>query len=123
MRHRYLAAAIALALVGTLHAAHAAAAPRQDARDSRTTAANTARNDKAMPTSVTNLETVKVTARRYEETLQDVPIAVTALTARALTDNNVRNLAKNPAGLAVSRRRLGHAIQRRCSDRRPVGIR
>ncbi|MHB8570902.1 MAG: TonB-dependent receptor, partial [Metallibacterium sp.] len=93
MRHRYLAAAIALALVGTLHAAHAAAAPRQDARDSRTTAANTARNDKAMPTSVTNLETVKVTARRYEETLQDVPIAVTALTARALTDNNVQNLA------------------------------
>ncbi|EQD64738.1 TonB-dependent receptor, partial [mine drainage metagenome] len=42
---------------------------------------------------VTNLETVKVTARRYEETLQDVPIAVTALTARALTDNNVQNLA------------------------------
>lgn len=40
----------------------------------------------------TTLDTVVVTARRREESLQDVPVAVTALTAAALEALNVKNL-------------------------------
>ncbi|HEX3125564.1 MAG TPA: TonB-dependent receptor, partial [Rhodanobacteraceae bacterium] len=39
-----------------------------------------------------SLETITVTARRREETLQDVPIAITALSARTLETLNVQNL-------------------------------
>ncbi len=39
-----------------------------------------------------SLETITVTARRREETLQDVPIAVTALSAATLEARNVQNL-------------------------------
>jgi iron complex outermembrane receptor protein len=39
------------------------------------------------------LEAVKVTARKREETLQDVPIAVSAFTAQTLFKQNVQNLA------------------------------
>jgi iron complex outermembrane receptor protein len=39
------------------------------------------------------LETVTVTARKREESLRDVPVAVTALTAEGLERLNVRNLA------------------------------
>ncbi len=77
MSHRSLAPAIALALAG--HAGLAHAQGQANAAPARST-------------SVTNLETVTVTARRYEETLQDVPIAVTALTHRALQVQNVQNL-------------------------------
>ena len=41
---------------------------------------------------VTSLEGITVTARRREETLQDVPIAVTALSAKTLDTLNVQNL-------------------------------
>ncbi|MHB8679409.1 MAG: TonB-dependent receptor [Rudaea sp.] len=41
---------------------------------------------------VTSLESITVTARRREEMLQDVPIAVTALTAQKLDSLNVQNL-------------------------------
>ena len=41
----------------------------------------------------TNLEAIKVTARKREETLQEVPVAVTAFTADALDKLNVRDLA------------------------------
>ncbi|MBU6405170.1 MAG: TonB-dependent receptor plug domain-containing protein, partial [Proteobacteria bacterium] len=85
--------AIAIALSAGTHMAHAAPAPASNARAGDAAASARAPAHKSTTTSVTNLETVKVTARRYEETLQDVPIAVTALTARALTDNNVQSLA------------------------------
>ncbi|WP_243039810.1 TonB-dependent receptor [Dyella sedimenti] len=45
------------------------------------------------PANVTQLEGVKVTARKREETLQDVPIAVSAFTAQTLFNQNVQNLA------------------------------
>src|SRR5690242_2572508 len=38
------------------------------------------------------IEQVVVTARRREETLQDVPVAITALTADQLLEQNVRTL-------------------------------
>ena len=41
----------------------------------------------------TTLETVKVTARKREETLQEVPVAVTAFTADALDKLNVEDLS------------------------------
>lgn len=41
----------------------------------------------------TTLETVKVTARKREETLQEVPVAVTAFTADTLDKLNVRDLS------------------------------
>ena len=93
MQRHHLSAAVTVVLgyaVAGAHAATAAPAGNQSAAKS----VHSAQKSSAPPhDSVTNLETVKVTARRYEETLQDMPIAVTALTARALTDNNVQNLA------------------------------
>ena len=41
----------------------------------------------------TTLESVKVTARKREETLQEVPVAVTAFTSEALDKLNVRDLS------------------------------
>ena len=41
----------------------------------------------------TTLESIKVTARKREETLQEVPVAVTAFTADALDRLNVRDLS------------------------------
>jgi iron complex outermembrane receptor protein len=40
----------------------------------------------------TTLETVTVTARKREETIQDVPVAVTAFTAQALDKLNIRDI-------------------------------
>lgn len=48
--------------------------------------------DQSKPVNAKQLETVIVTARKREETLQDVPIAVTAFTAEKLFDENVQNL-------------------------------
>lgn len=48
--------------------------------------------DQAKRENVKQLETVTVTARKREETLQDVPIAVTAFTSKKLFDENVQNL-------------------------------
>jgi len=48
---------------------------------------------KPKPAAVTNLETIMVTARRYEESLQDIPIAVSAFNARSLFEQNVQTLA------------------------------
>jgi iron complex outermembrane receptor protein len=42
--------------------------------------------------AVTTLETVRVTARKREETLQDVPVAVTALTAEQLDKLAIKDL-------------------------------
>ena len=41
----------------------------------------------------TTLEAVKVTARKREETLQEVPVAVTAFTADTLDKLNVKDLS------------------------------
>ncbi|MBV8503261.1 MAG: TonB-dependent receptor [Paucibacter sp.] len=41
---------------------------------------------------INTLETVTVTARRREETLKDVPVAVTALSAEALESKDIKNL-------------------------------
>ncbi|MCD9087738.1 TonB-dependent receptor [Stenotrophomonas sp. SY1] len=43
--------------------------------------------------SATNLDTIVVTARKREETLQEVPVAVTAFTAEALDKLNVQDLS------------------------------
>ncbi|WP_426689870.1 TonB-dependent receptor [Rhodanobacter ginsengiterrae] len=45
------------------------------------------------PVNAKQLEQVTVTARKREETLQDVPIAVSAFTAASLFKQNVQNLA------------------------------
>ena len=44
-------------------------------------------------TKATQLDTITVTARKREETLQEVPVAVTAFTAESLDRLNVRDLA------------------------------
>ena len=41
----------------------------------------------------TQLQTVTVTARKREETLQDVPVAVTAFTSEALDKLNIQDIA------------------------------
>jgi iron complex outermembrane receptor protein len=41
----------------------------------------------------TNLDSIKVTARKREETLQEVPVAVTAFTSEALDKMNVQDIA------------------------------
>ena len=52
----------------------------------------------------TQLDTVTVTARKREETLQDVPVAVTAFTPEALDTLNIKDLATDQVAreLAVS---------------------
>ena len=47
----------------------------------------------ANPTQAKKLDQVTVTARKREETLQDVPIAVSAFTEQSLYNQNVQNLA------------------------------
>ncbi|SFS04139.1 iron complex outermembrane recepter protein [Dyella sp. OK004] len=47
----------------------------------------------ARPAEAKKLEEIKVTARKREETLQDVPIAVSAFTSAALFKQNVQNLS------------------------------
>src|SRR4051812_40720385 len=42
--------------------------------------------------SATGIESIVVTARRREESLQDVPVAISALTADQLQTQNVRTL-------------------------------
>ena len=43
--------------------------------------------------SPTNLDSIKVTARKREETLQEVPVAVTAFTSEALDKMNVQDIS------------------------------
>ena len=43
--------------------------------------------------SATNLDSITVTARKREETLQEVPIAVTAFTSEALDKMNVQDIS------------------------------
>ena len=60
-------------------------APSAWAQESTTATESTARN-------ATTLDVVTVTARKREETLQEVPVAVTAFTSEALDKLNVRDL-------------------------------
>ena len=57
------------------------------------------------PSDSVTIEDIVVTAQRREERLQDVPIAVTAVTAATLTKSGVTNstdLAQSVAGLTIS---------------------
>jgi iron complex outermembrane receptor protein len=78
-----LAIATLLALPAALPAAEPAAAAPADAPATD----KTKKQEDAM-----SLEGITVTARRREETLQDVPIAVTALSAATLEARNVQSL-------------------------------
>ena len=89
MQQRHLPVAITFALIANAHAA----APQANAQAEAKPASSRQRSGEPPAESVTNLETIKVTARRYQETLQDVPIAVTAFTSRALFDQNVQDLS------------------------------
>jgi iron complex outermembrane receptor protein len=76
MKHNYLSLAIGCVLL----------APSAWAQD----AANA--TEAAPTSSATTLDAVTVTARKREETLQEVPVAVTAFTAATLDRLNVRDL-------------------------------
>ncbi|MBB1087514.1 TonB-dependent receptor [Lysobacter sp. SG-8] len=78
MNRKHLTIAIACALV----------APAAWAQDASTTSTDPARG-----ASATNLDTVVVTARKREETLQDVPVAVTAFTADTLDTLAVEDIS------------------------------
>src|SRR4249919_169032 len=80
MKRKYLSLAIGSVLVSALASPVAWA---QDTAPSEATQANKA----------TNLGAVTVTARKREETLQEVPVAVTAFTADALDKLNVEDLS------------------------------
>jgi len=79
MKRKQLSLAIGGALVGSLLAAAPAMAQEQGSQ--------------AKGPKTTNLDSVKVTARKREETLQEVPVAVTAFTADALDKLNVQDLS------------------------------
>ncbi|WP_457395390.1 TonB-dependent receptor plug domain-containing protein, partial [Roseateles sp. P5_E1] len=81
MKRKYLSLAIGSVLVSAL------SSPVVWAQDATPSGA-TNRDAKA-----TNLGTVTVTARKREETLQSVPVAVTAFTADALDKLNVEDLS------------------------------
>jgi iron complex outermembrane receptor protein len=76
---------LAIAALLALSATSAVAEP--DAADP-----NPQKGEKAVDADATSLEGITVTARRREETLQDVPVAVTALSARTLETLNVQDL-------------------------------
>ena len=80
MKRKQLSVAIGSVLVGSLLAAAPALAQQEQ-------------QDAVAGQKTTTLESVKVTARKREETLQEVPVAVTAFTADALDKLNVRDLA------------------------------
>jgi iron complex outermembrane receptor protein len=84
MKRTHLSLAIGL-VVGLSCGATVYAADAPQSTDSTTTTAKTA--------DAKQLEGVKVTARKREETLQDVPIAVSAFTAQSLYNQNVQNLS------------------------------
>ena len=70
----------------TLAIALGIAAPAAFAQDATAT-------DEASTRSTTTLDAVKVTARKREETIQDVPVAVTAFTPELLDKLNIRDLS------------------------------
>jgi iron complex outermembrane recepter protein len=75
MKRTYLSLAVTLALAGTTPAL-----------------AQTATGESASRADSATLEAVTVTARKREETLQDVPIAVTAFTPEAIDKLNIRDI-------------------------------
>ena len=79
--HRHLAVAIAAVLLAPPMLVQSAAA-QQAATDTSTDTADSQ-----------TLEAIMVTARKREETIQDVPVAVTAFTSEALDRLNVRDIA------------------------------
>jgi len=68
--------------------AHGAAAQQAPAADAQAAQSDAGQAQGAIAT----LDTVTVTARRREETLKDVPVAVTALTAATLETRNIQDL-------------------------------
>ena len=62
------------------------------AQEAATAATASAQSASEASDAKERMETVTVTARRREETLQDVPVAVTALSAQALETLDVKNL-------------------------------
>ncbi|MBW3549760.1 MAG: TonB-dependent receptor, partial [Proteobacteria bacterium] len=86
----YLSLAIGCALLAPT--AWAQDIPEQGAADQSAATQDTTAQDRAA-TPRTTLEAVTVTARKREETLQDVPVAVTAFTADALDRLAVEDLS------------------------------
>ncbi|OOG56645.1 TonB-dependent receptor [Rhodanobacter sp. C03] len=84
MKRTYLSLAIGLATTGLLFAAPLYA--QQSSESSTTT-------EQSKPANAKQLGQITVTARKRAETLQDVPIAVSAFTADSLYTQNVQNLA------------------------------
>ncbi len=82
MKRKQLSVSIHGVLALSLLATMPAMAQQQDQQDAA-----------AGPKTTTTLETIKVTARKREETLQEVPVAVTAFTSEALDKLNVRDLS------------------------------
>ncbi|WP_408952266.1 TonB-dependent receptor [Lysobacter sp. Hz 25] len=89
MRHRLLSVAIGVAMSMQLSAVRAQEV--QGASTQTRTEAEAAPGESEKKT--TQLESITVTARKREETLQDVPVAVSAFTASALFKQNVQTLA------------------------------
>jgi len=77
MKRKHLSLAIGCVLLSSVPVAWA-----QDAAPAASTPA----------TNATTLDSVKVTARKREETLQDVPVAVTAFTPETLDKLNIKDL-------------------------------
>jgi iron complex outermembrane receptor protein len=84
-----LAIAALLSLSAIVHADPTGNADADQAGSGGPAAENAKKPDEA---DATSLEGITVTARRREETLQDVPIAITALSAKTLDTLNVQNL-------------------------------
>ena len=96
MQRKKLLAAILCAFALSAIGAHAAEASADTAATDAGTAdagADTAQDKTAQAADPTRLEGITVTARKREETLQDVPIAVTAFTPDRLESLNVQDLA------------------------------
>jgi iron complex outermembrane recepter protein len=87
MQHRMLFVAVSMALGLTVSSVALAASA-----DAAPAAQASTKKDQADPQKADQLQTVTVTARKRKETLQDVPIAVTAFTAQKLAVDNVQTI-------------------------------
>lgn len=92
MKRNYLALAIGCVLLAPMAWANDEAASAAEAGATTESASAAADADPASASSATTLDRVTVTARKREETLQDVPVAVTAFTADAMEKLNIEDI-------------------------------
>ena len=116
MRHRtllVLATSWAALIAPGVAAAQSQDGQSQVTQGSTTGSASDAAGGQARPAAQADPGDIVVTARRREESLKDVPIAVTALTGDQLKErqaNSIKDIAAYTPGLSINSDSVGRAF-------------